>query len=166
MMAVFAFLKKRFCHRYTAVCFRMILGTTFIWASFDKISHPKEFIKVVENYKLLPFALVVIFAVSLPWMELICGLLLIAGAYTRSSTTVLTFMLSIFMVAISINLYRGAELSCGCFNVQTVGEKLGWLTFLRNMLLIGMGLQILFFDQGNFSLGAFLAGKFKRDYKE
>lgn len=166
MMAFFAFLKKFFSHRYTAVGFRIILGAIFIWASADKISHPKEFIKVVEGYKLLPFPLAVIFAVSLPWVELICGLLLIAGSYIRSSTAVLTFMLSIFMVAISINLYRGAELPCGCFDTQTGGEELGWLTFLRNMLLIVMGLQILFFDRGSFSLQGLLARKFTQYYKK
>ncbi len=165
MIAVFAFFKKFFCHRYTTVGFRVILGAIFIWASLDKISHPEEFIKVVESYKLLPFSLAVIFAVSLPWVELICGLLLIAGVSTRSSAAVLTFMLSSFMVAIGINLYRGAELSCGCFDVQTGSDEL-WVTFLRDILLIGMGLQILFFDQGSFSLRGLLARKFTQDYKK
>ena len=164
-MAIFAFLKKCFSHRYTTVGFRVILGAIFIWASLDKISHPEEFIKIVESYKLLPFSLAVIFAVSLPWIELICGLLLIAGTYTRSSALVLTSMLGSFMVAIGINLYRGADLSCGCFDVQTGSNDL-WLTFIRDIALIAMGLQILFFDRGSFSLRNFLARKFKRDYKK
>lgn len=164
-MAVIAFLKKCFSHRYTTAGFRMILGTIFIWSSIDKISHPEEFIKVVESYKILPFALAVIFAVSLPWIELICGLLLIAGTYTRSSALVLTSMLGSFMVAIGINLYRGADLSCGCFDVQTGSNDL-WLTFIRDIALIAMGLQILLFDRGSFSLKALLGGKFKRDYKK
>jgi len=137
----------------------MILGIIFIWARFDKISHPEEFIKVVESYKLLPFSLAVIFAVSLPWVELISGLLLIAGVYTRSSATVLTLMLTIFMVAIGINLYRGADFACGCFNVRIGSDESVWLTLPRDILLIAMGLQILFIDQGSLSLGTWLAKK-------
>ncbi len=157
MMALFAILKKFFGNRYTTLTFRIILGTVFIWASFDKIAHPEEFIKLVQSYRLLPFPLAVIFAVSLPWVELICGLLLITGIYTRSSAVVLTLMLIVFLVAIGINLYRGAELSCGCFDVQTGSDVLGWPTLLRDIVYIFMGLQIFFFDQGSFSLKALLA---------
>ncbi|UCD85741.1 MAG: DoxX family membrane protein [Deltaproteobacteria bacterium] len=150
-MAIFTFLKKFVSNKYTSVGLRMILGAVFIWSSIDKISDPEGFIKVVESYNILPFTLSVVFAVALPWVELISGLLLIAGVYTRSSAVVLTSMLIVFLVAISINLYRGADLACGCFDVQSESGDL-WLTFVRDILLIVMGLQIFFFDRGSFSL--------------
>ena len=34
--------------------FRLIIGTLFIYASWDKIIHPAEFAKAIGNYHVVP----------------------------------------------------------------------------------------------------------------
>ena len=65
------------------VCFwiRLILGGVFALASLDKIIFPLAFAKSISNYQILPEQFVNLVAVTLPWVELILGALLIFGIW-------------------------------------------------------------------------------------
>lgn len=112
---------------------RLVLGGLFIYASLDKIAHPEDFAKIISNYQLLPQFLINIFAVVLPWVEMISGLLLIFGRFTRSAAIVLSGLLLVFMVAIGISTIRGLDVSCGCFST-TYSEPESWLVLPRFLL--------------------------------
>ena len=61
---------------------RLIVGGVFVWLSVNKIQHPIEFLKVLREYQLLPESppqFLNLTAVTLPWIELLVGILLIAG---------------------------------------------------------------------------------------
>ncbi|MCK4385442.1 MAG: DoxX family membrane protein [candidate division Zixibacteria bacterium] len=66
---------------FSVLLFRLILGGIFIYASPDKITHPEQFAKIVYNYNILPHSLINIFAIIMPWMELICGFFLITRIF-------------------------------------------------------------------------------------
>ena len=60
---------------------RLLLGGIFVWASIYKILDPTAFAGVINNYQLLPDALINGFAVTLPWLELVLGVFLIFGLW-------------------------------------------------------------------------------------
>jgi len=125
---------------------RIVLGGVFIYASIDKILHPHAFAKIIHNYQLVPDILVTFPAIVLPWLEMISGLFLVAGIFRRASALVLSALLSMFAVAITINLVRGITFDCGCFSTVSTAsgsDPLGLL--VRDILLLIPGLIIIFF---------------------
>lgn len=129
---------------------RLILGGLFIYAGITKVSNPHGFAGIIYNYKLMPDMFITALAVLLPWVEIIAGIFLVAGIYKRTSASVLSALLIVFMIAISINLIRGLDFDCGCFNpVPTEGgsDPVGLL--IRDILLLIPGLVVIFFTKNN-----------------
>ena len=53
------------------------IGLTFIAASLDKILDPYTFSSNILNYEIMPYWAINLSAIILPWIEFICGFLLI-----------------------------------------------------------------------------------------
>src|SRR5258706_11850686 len=73
---------------------RWILGALFIYMGMSKALHPVDFLKLIHQYDLVKnyWALNAI-AAALPWFEVFCGLLLLAGIAVRGSALMLIVML-------------------------------------------------------------------------
>jgi len=110
-----------------------LVGAVFLLASLHKISSPQQFAAVVDNYQILPSWMVNIPAVIMPWIELICGALLISGRCRGQSALVLAGLTLIFILAISFNIARGVEFDCGCFGS---GHTPPWRVLLRDVGLL------------------------------
>lgn len=125
---------------YLGILTRLALGGIFIYASLDKIGDPAQFARIIYNYHLVPGNLINISALILPWTELICGVFLIIGVYRDGASFMLNFLLIVFMIAISINLYRGVDLECGCFTVSSKAKDgaLGLLLRDAGYLIVGL----------------------------
>jgi len=95
---------------------QLALGIFFVVAALPKIVDPPSFAHMMYNYRILPASLINIMAITMPWIELLCGLALIAGIWTGAARTIIAAMLLTFIVAISINLGRGNAIDCGCFD--------------------------------------------------
>lgn len=108
--------------KFVLFIIRMIISIVFIYASIHKIINPQEFAKQVVAYELLPLFLVYPFSYALPFLELICGIL-IWVPYTKLSANILNaLMVILFMVAISYALILGKDINCGCFgNDEPIG---------------------------------------------
>jgi len=128
-------MKKILEHRLLLFLLRLFLGLIFIYASWDKILHPQQFAQAIDNYKILPPTLINLFAIVLPWIELIAGLLLILGIYTRGSALIITALLIIFILAGVSGVYRNLDISCGCFNTAE-GRKVGLKLILEDSSLL------------------------------
>lgn len=133
---------------------RLILGGVFLYASVEKSANPKLFAEVIHNYHILPIALENLLALTLPIVELGCGVLLIAGALTRSATSVVGTMLLVFIAAIGLNLIRGVDITCGCFTLSTQGRHLGWITLVSDIVLLLPAVQLLSSPSSRFSVDA------------
>jgi len=103
------------------IIIRVFLGVLFIYASIHKILHPAAFAEAVSNYQILPGYLVNIFAVILPWLEIMVGICLVTGIFLFGATTLGFLMLLTFFGALAFNLVRGLNIDCGCFS-QTTGS--------------------------------------------
>ena len=139
--------------------FRLVLGVTFIYASLDKIAHPEQFARIVYNYKILPQFLINIFAVTLPWVELTAGLFLILGIFTESASLLVSFLFIIFIIATSVNLFRGVDLNCGCFSTDPAGKKEGADLLIKDFIFLYLGIMVFFFNKNFAALSALFQKK-------
>lgn len=123
---------------------RLAVAGVFLGACLAKISDPESFALAVHRYRLLPGFAVNGVAIALPWIELTCGLAVLAGPrrVRAAAALLLLGMLIVFTGAISLNLLRGIEASCGCFTTRAdAAVSDGW-NLLRNASLIWLTLAI------------------------
>ena len=80
---------------------RWLVGGLFIYMGLNKALHPVDFLKLVHQYELVstPFLLNAIGA-ALPWFEVFCGLLLVAGIAVRGSALIMVVMLVPFTLVV------------------------------------------------------------------
>ena len=133
---------------------RWLLGALMLWAAVSKLAEPTDFLGSIYAYDLpLPRALLQLVAVVLPWLELLCGLLLIANVWSETALVTLIGLLAVFVLATGQAWARGLEISCGCFNLQIFGadsssrlvkfiESAGF-AFFRNLVLVLLAFLLL-----------------------
>ena len=141
-----------------AVLARWWLGCVFIYMGLHKaLPHPESFLELVRQYDMVtsPFLLNSIGA-ALPWFEVFCGLLLLAGVAVRGAALNLVAMLVPFTLivlkrALAIAATTGmpfcaVKFDCGCgagevFICHKLVENTV-LLLLSAWLLTGRGRQL------------------------
>ncbi len=126
-------MKNLFSNMYLLFLIRLVLGFIFIYAGAEKISDPEAFAISISNYRLLPVSTLNFFAITLPWIEFVAGVLMIFGIAVRENSSIIFSMLLVFTIAIIISLFRGLSIDCGCFGK---GSQIGLLKLGENTLMI------------------------------
>lgn len=139
------FLTKLVTSPYLALIFRVYIGGLFIYAGMFKISYGTEFAETIASYQIAPYWSVNILAITMPWLELVCGIMLIVGLRARSATVIISLMLVFFTMAVFINLLRDSPISCGCFSSDD--DPISWMTLIRDIIWLGMCVHIFYFDR-------------------
>lgn len=116
-------LSGRLASPWLTVRVQIALGVFFVAAALPKVVDPPSFAHMVYNYRLVPGAFVNLMALVMPWVELLAGLALILGIWTRTSAATVGALLFVFVAAVSINLARGNAIDCGCFDVNAAGKS-------------------------------------------
>ena len=93
----------------------VIVGGIFIYAGAIKALDPVRFARDIDNYKILPWTIAAELAFYLPWLEIVCGVALIARRLYLGGLSVLTTLISVFIVATVAAKIRGLDITCGCF---------------------------------------------------
>lgn len=113
---------------------RGVLGLVLVYAAWTKLTQPWErFALSVDSYRLLPEWGVIVVARTLPWLELLLGLLLVVGWLLHYVAPLVTALLTGFWVVMLWAYLRGLGIDCGCFGV---GQAVGPVTLLRDALLV------------------------------
>lgn len=121
--------------RHLTALLRVALGAVFLYAALIKIANPPAFAGNVAAYQLLPYAGNYLVAAILPWIEAICGLLLVTGWRARSAAALVAAMNMLFIVLLISTVARGLDIDCGCF--RQGGEKTtAWTAIFRDILLL------------------------------
>src|SRR4051794_12691828 len=122
--------------RWTTLVLRVVLGGIFVYAAWAKLRLPWQlFAMSIDSYQLLPTPMVELLARTLPWFELVLGLVLIAGWWLRITSTIVSALLLVFFSLMVRAAIKGQEISCGCFGP---GETISWKTMLRDgSMLVG-----------------------------
>ncbi len=103
------------------VLLRLLVGSAFVVAGALKVADPAKFALDVSHYRLVPYELINLVAILLPWIEITAGFFVLAGIWLRAAALVITSLTVMFLVLIVSALARGLNIECGCFG--TVGGK-------------------------------------------
>jgi uncharacterized membrane protein YphA (DoxX/SURF4 family) len=126
---------KAWLNRYLAVAIRLALGGVFVYAGAVKVIEPVSFAGSIAAYKLLPYFGNFLVAAVLPWLEVICGLLLIVGCRLKAAALIIILLNLVFMAALTAAIVRGLDIDCGCFR-QGGAKSSPWLALLRDALFL------------------------------
>jgi len=106
---------------------RLVLGGLFIYMGYNKAVEPIDFLKLVREYHMIPEhppLLLNLIAVTLPWLEVFCGILLVLGVAVRGNALLLLAMLIAFTIIVTaraLHIYSiedipfcAIKFDCGC----------------------------------------------------
>ncbi len=130
---------------------RLVLAAVFIYAAFQKIGKPLAFADEIRMYRILDIGPpLYIMAITLPWIELFCGISLLSGLYMRGSALVLLLLNAVFLVAVTARTIgimgeEGIEFlkvyfDCGC----GFGATHAWKKLLEDLVFMLFSTVILF----------------------
>jgi len=142
-----------------ALITRIVLGLVFVYASWFKIVDPYEFAINIATYQILPDPYVNVLAITLPWLELVTGILLVAGAFSREASLTVAGMLAMFIVAILIAMSKDLKISCGCFASEAAAADIGWPKVIEDGVMLAAAGWILAWGGGRLSLDALMKSR-------
>ncbi len=118
-------------------------GLLFLLAAVHKLTAAQHFRTILQEYRLLPDAIVTLVARIIPLLEILLGAgwLLLDQAVAIALASAL--LLALYTAAIGINLFRGRiHIGCGCGVAGTDknDQQLSTGLVVRNLLLIAISL--------------------------
>lgn len=139
------------------VLMRILLGVLFIYASYDKILNPHQFAISIRAYKIVPIEFSNLFALMLAWSEMIAGILIILGIFTKQAASAIFIMLAMFISAIVISIVRGLAIDCGCFRSEG-GHAVDFSLLIRDILLLFAAYLVVRYERGFLTLSRLFSG--------
>jgi len=134
---------------------RLLLGGIFVYAGYAKLTYPNHnlwpyfmlkfsvsanlstFAFQVESYNVLGAAGSALVAHTLPFVEIVLGLLLLIGWKFRVWAAMVTAILVAFLCLVTRAYLLHMEINCGCFGTP---EPLTIMTVIRDATLVLVGL--------------------------
>jgi len=115
---------------------RVLLGVVFIYAGILKLGNPLAFADSIASFQMLPGLAISLFALAMPPFEVIAGILLIIGRWSRPASFCIAVLCVIFGVALLQALLRGLEVDCGCFGSGEPSTFKMGMSLGRDLLLL------------------------------
>ncbi len=110
---------------------RFALGFLFIAVSVGKVAAPGSFANEIGNYLLFPEFSLNIIALTMAWLELLIGFLLISGIRVKANAFLVSVLMVVFNVLVLTAMVRGLDINCGCYS-NIGAQKVGWTKILEN----------------------------------
>ena len=139
---------------------RLLLGGIFVYAGYAKLVYPNHnlwpyfmlkfsvstnlstFAFQVESYKVLGAEGASMVAHTLPFVEIVLGLLLLIGWKFRIWAAMVTAILAGFLTLVTRAYLLHMEINCGCFGTP---EPLTGMTVLRDSALVALAVVMTVF---------------------
>lgn len=144
---------------WVATAVRVGLGGVALAAGIPKILDLPASVRAVRAYELLPEGLAVLVGNVLPLVEIILGVLLVVGLFTRVSAGAFGLLLLAFAVGIASAWARGLSIDCGCFGGggSVDPEDTAYLTdLLRDAAMIALAALLVWRPRTRLSLDSAL----------
>ena len=126
--------------RRLLVVLRLALAVVFLYAAYTKLRQPwLLFAMSIDAYQLLPEWAALALGRTLPWAELLLGLLLATGFGLRYSAAGASLMLGGFLVVMLRTYAIGLKIDCACFGL---GEPISTRTLLRDGVLLALSVAV------------------------
>jgi uncharacterized membrane protein YphA (DoxX/SURF4 family) len=116
------------------------MAAVFLYAAYTKLREPwLVFAMSIDAYQLLPQWAVLTLGRTIPWLELVLGLLLATGFALRYTAAAGAILLGVFFAIMAHAYAQGLKIDCGCFGL---GEPISVRTLLRDGLLLAACLTL------------------------
>jgi len=143
--------------------FRFVLGFLFMTAGLAKIADPISFFSTLMGFRLFPDLFLPLLTVTLPWLELILGLMLLTGLMIRPGSLLLLMLNIAFSIIILTVVIRGIEIDCGCFGMLSdmfpIPDQADMKAVIRNLIFAAMSLDIFRSRNNIFSLENYMGSR-------
>jgi len=139
-------------NRNFLLAFRVIVGAFFVWSGGLKVLHPLVFADNILAYGVFPMGLAFIAALTLPWVEVVCGILLLIGLFRRAAALVISALLVAFIILVIVTMARGVDTVCGCLGA--LSGKVGWKLLTQDVVLLCLALNTLISPKSFLALDA------------
>lgn len=123
---------------------RICLGAVFLYAGMLKIVDTTAFAGSIAAYRLFPYFFNFLVAAILPWLEVICGVVLVTGWRTRPAAFLILLLNLFFTAALLSALVRGLEIDCGCFRPGAADPPL--MAIGRDLIFMAMAGLVIWQD--------------------
>lgn len=100
---------------WVSTVLRLGLAAVALAAGFPKITDIPASTRAVRAYDILPESLVPTVGIVLPMVEIILGVLLLLGLFTRFAAIAFGGLMVVFILGIASAWARGLTIDCGCF---------------------------------------------------
>lgn len=123
---------------------RGVPGVLLIWAGWSKLGSPLQTLASIYSYQIvLPDWLAATIATTLPWMEILVGLALLAGFWLPVTLGWAALLLASFTAITAQAWWRELPIDCGCVPLNLLHPALAALTtpggaIIRNIVLLAM----------------------------
>src|SRR3712207_4914849 len=122
---------------YATLVSRLVLGGVFVVAGATKIPDPGGLAASIRSYELpLPEWFISLSAHARPYLEVMLGLYLLAGLFTKVTAWAMTGLTFLFLLALLQGALRGFEIDCGCFGSSAAETSNLWLAAARDVGLL------------------------------
>lgn len=99
----------------TVFAARLLVGGLLLGAGCLKIGHAPDLAAAIAGFRLLPAAVVGPLALGLPFFEVLLGLYLVFGLFTRIAGVVACVQFVVYAAAVASAVVRHIPANCGCF---------------------------------------------------
>lgn len=139
---------------------RLVLGAIFVYAGIAKLIFPNThlwpmfflkfsvstnlsmFQQQVESYKMLSPESAGLLAHTLPFVEIVVGLMLLLGWRLKIWATLVTLIMLGFLGVVTRAYLLHMDINCGCFGTP---EKLTGMTIVRDASISALALLMTYF---------------------
>ncbi|MBK7106745.1 MAG: DoxX family membrane protein [Ignavibacteriae bacterium] len=132
-------MKKEIIIKYLIALTRIYLALFFILSGLAKINNLEIFANSIENYRLFPTQIINVLAITIPWIEVITGGLLLLGFFIKENALIIASLLLVFTLAVISAVARNLDIDCGCQGTID-GQKVGMLKIVENISLLIVGI--------------------------
>lgn len=136
---------------------RLTLGGIWMIAGLAKLASRESRGQMVEAFGMLRGRPAQAVGLALPYMELSLGLLLLSGEWVATASISSAVLLTVFSVAIAINLIQGRRVQCNCFG-QLGHAYISKGLLARNAALLGLAAVPLLVESDYLALHRLFAG--------
>lgn len=141
--------------RAAVIAIRLLLGGLFLAAGLSKVGAPLQTLATVYSYQIvIPDWVANTIAHTLPWMEILLGIGLIAGLWLPVTVGWTAAVLAVFTVLTAQAWWRELPIDCGCIDLSTLHPALAALSTpggatLRNIVLLALCPVVLWLRRGH-----------------
>jgi putative oxidoreductase len=116
---------------------RWAVGIVLILSALPKLQAPQLFLAKIFEYELLGPTSGTILAMVIPLLELVLAACLLGGVYIEGALFLAVLLFGAFLTAESSAVWRGLEISCGCFSLDVSQQaKVSYVSLARTACLL------------------------------